>query len=282
MQADSILAVLTGVAYVAAGLLLALSYYHSRPVLRTISLALALLSIAGHALIVWQNLATPLGWDVNFINILALASLIVMVLLLLSSIGTQMLEAAVIALPGAALCVWLVGLSSPSPVILTRLAPMVEVHVFSSLLAYALLSIAAMVAILLAIQEHLLRHPRTIRHLELLPPLAVLETLMFRMIMGGWLVLTASVITGLTFVENLLAQHLVHKTILTILSWVLFGLLLAGRWWYGWRGRRAIHLTLIAMLVLILGYFGSKFVLEVILDRTWFTVPEGASTIADG
>jgi len=282
VQADSILAVLTGVAYVAAGLLLALSYYHSRPVLRTISLALALLSIAGHALIVWQNLATPLGWDVNFINILALASLIVMVLLLLSSIGTQMLEAAVIALPGAALCVWLVGLSSPSPVILTRLAPMVEVHVFSSLLAYALLSIAAMVAILLAIQEHLLRHPRTIRHLELLPPLAVLETLMFRMIMGGWLVLTASVITGLTFVENLLAQHLVHKTILTILSWVLFGLLLAGRWWYGWRGRRAIHLTLIAMLVLILGYFGSKFVLEVILDRTWFTVPEGASTIADG
>lgn len=282
MQPDSLLALLTGLAYVAAGLLLALSYYHSRPPLRYISLVLALLAMIGHAMAIWQNMATPLGWDVNFINILALASLMVMVLLLLTSIGSHMLEAAVIAMPGAALCVWLVGFASPSPVILSRLAPMVEVHVFCSLLAYGLLSIAAMVAILLAAQEYLLRHPKTIRHLELLPPLAVLETLMFRMIMGGWLVLTVSLATGLMFVESLVAQHLVHKTVLTILSWVLFGLLLTGRWWYGWRGRRAVNLTLIAMLVLILGYFGSKFVLEVILDRTWTSIPAGDLTASNG
>lgn len=282
MQADSILALLTGLAFVAAGLLLALSYYHSRPSLRYISLVPAVLAITGHAFLVWQSVATPLGWDVNFINILALASLIVMVLLVLTSIGSRMLEAAVIALPGAALCVWLLGFTSPSPVILSRLAPMVEIHVFCSLLAYGLLSIAAMVAILLAAQEYLLRHPKTIRHLELLPPLTVLETLMFRMIMGGWLVLTVSLVTGLTFVESLMSQHLVHKSALTILSWLLFGLLLAGRWWYGWRGRRAVNLTLIAMLVLILGYFGSKIVLEVLLDRTWTSMPSGEISTTDG
>jgi ABC-type uncharacterized transport system permease subunit len=282
LEADSLLALLVGLAYVTAGLLLALSYYRSSPPLRYASLGLAVLAIVGHALIVWQNLATPLGWDVNFINILALASLMVIVLLLLSSIGSHMLEAAVIALPGAALCVWLIGFASPTPVILSRLAPMVELHVFCSLLAYGLLSIAAMVAILLAAQEYLLRHPRKIRHLELLPPLAVLETLLFRMIMGGWLVLTVSLLTGLTFIENLVAQHLVHKTTLTTLSWILFGLLLAGRWWYGWRGRRAVNLTLIAMLVLILGYFGSKFVLEVLLDRTWTSMPSGEMIGSNG
>jgi len=282
VQADSLLALLVGLAYVAAGLLLALSYYHARPVMRYASLVLAILSVIGHGLIVWQNLATPLGWDVNFVNILALASLMVMVLLLLTSVRSDMLEAAVIALPGAALCVWLIGFASPSPVILSRLAPMVEIHVFFSLLSYALLSIAAMVAILLAIQDHLLRHPRTIRHLELLPPLTILETLMFRMLMGGWLVLTVSLVTGLSFVENLMAQHLVHKSTLTILSWVLFGLLLAGRWWYGWRGRRAVNLALIAMLVLVLGYFGSKFVLEVLLDRTWSSPLTGVLTWSNG
>ncbi|MCB1564805.1 MAG: cytochrome c biogenesis protein CcsA, partial [Xanthomonadales bacterium] len=63
------------------------------------------------------------------------------------------------------------------------------------------------------------------------------------------------------------AQHLVHKTVLSLLAWAAFGVLLFGRWRFGWRGKRAVRWTLLAMLLLLLAFFGSKFVLEVILQR---------------
>ena len=67
--------------------------------------------------------------------------------------------------------------------------------------------------------------------------------------------------------ENLFAQHLVHKTVLSLLAWGIFGALLFGRMQYGWRGRRAVRLTLTAMILLGMAFFGSKFVLELILAR---------------
>jgi ABC-type uncharacterized transport system permease subunit len=280
VQAVSLIPILTGLTYLAAGLCLALGFFHAREGLRRLAIALAVLALLGHAVTLWTGMVTPAGWDVNFIHTLSLASMMVVVVLLLTSIRSPMLETGIIALPGAALCVWLQWLTEPAALILAQASVTLEVHIFSSLLAYSLLSIAAITAILLAIQDYLLRHPRTIRQLELLPPLTVLETLMFRLILSGWLVLSLSLLTGLMFVDDLLAQHLVHKTVLSSTSWLLFGLLLIGRWWLGWRGRRAIHWTLIAMFVLGLGYFGSKLVLEVVLDRTW-TTPSAATTTPD-
>jgi ABC-type uncharacterized transport system permease subunit len=161
---------------------------------------------------------------------------------------------------------WLLSLD---PLILGQLSVTARLHIVSSLLAYSLLSIAAINAVMLAAQDYALRHPRMVRRLEFLPPLAVIETIMFRLIGVGWLLLTLSLVSGLMFVDNLFAQHLVHKSALSILSWLLFGLLLLGRWRLGWRGRRAVRWTLIAMAVLALAYFGSKLVLEVLLDRSW-------------
>ena len=70
------------------------------------------------------------------------------------------------------------------------------------------------------------------------------------------------------FVENLFAQHLVHKTVLSLLSWLVFGGLLLGRWLRGWRGSIAVRWTLVAMGLLLLAFFGSQFVLEMLLHRT--------------
>ncbi|MGD9407447.1 MAG: cytochrome c biogenesis protein CcsA, partial [Gammaproteobacteria bacterium] len=73
----------------------------------------------------------------------------------------------------------------------------------------------------------------------------------------------------LIFVDNVFAQHLVHKTVLSIIALLVFGVLLLGRWRFGWRGRKAIHWTLVGYGLLVLGYFGSRFVLEVLLQRQW-------------
>jgi ABC-type uncharacterized transport system permease subunit len=273
VQAVPLIALLAGLAHLAAGIGLALGYFHSRPAWRNIAVALAVAGAFGHAMVVWARMVTPLGLDANFINMLGLAALMTVVVLLISSLRSRMLEAGIVVFPGAAVCLWLMWLVQPSPLVLTQAGTMLEIHVFSSLLAWSLLSIAAISALMLATQDYLLRHPRPIRQLEFLPPLTVLETLMFRLIAGGWLVLTLSLLTGLMFIDNLLAQHLVHKTVLSLASWILFGLLLGGRWWFGWRGRRAVNWTLMAMLLLALAYFGSKLVLEVILERTWTGSP---------
>ena len=264
-----LLAPLALVLYLAAGGLIALGYYRSAPALRKLGTTSAVIAALLHASVTWQAMATPLGWDVNFVHTLSLAALMIVAVLLMTSPWSRTVETGIIAFPGAALCLALQWLLTPEALVLTQVSAMLEMHVFTSLLAYSLLSIAAINALMLAAQDYALRHPRPLRKLELLPPLAVIETVMFRLITAGWVVLTASLVTGLLFIDNLFDQHLVHKTALSLLSWVLFAALLAGRHWLGWRGRHAVNWTLAAMAVLALAYFGSKLVLEVFLDRSW-------------
>jgi ABC-type uncharacterized transport system permease subunit len=144
----------------------------------------------------------------------------------------------------------------------------IKLHVTVALLAFSVLSIAAVLAILLAIQERALRHREFGSWLRALPPLTLTEALLFRLIGAGFVLLTLTLLSGILFVDDLFGQHLIHKTVLSIVAWLVFGVLLFGRKQYGWRGRRAVNLTLIGMAILLLAFFGSKFVLEVILHRT--------------
>mgnify|MGYP002149488769 CR=1 FL=1 len=100
-----------------------------------------------------------------------------------------------------------------------------------------------------------------------LPPLVTMEALLFQMIGAGFGALTLSLLSGLFFLDDIFAQHLVHKTVLSIAAWTVFGTLLWGRRRYGWRGRTAIRWTLTGFAVLGLAYFGSKLVLELVLQR---------------
>lgn len=143
----------------------------------------------------------------------------------------------------------------------------IQLHAGLALLAYATLSVAALLAIMLWVQERAMRRRQVATILRAFPPLTLLETLMFRLIGVGFALLTLALLSGAVFVENLFAQHLVHKTVLSLLAWGVFGALLIGRLRHGWRGRRAVRLTLSAMALLSLAFFGSKFVLELVLAR---------------
>ena len=142
-----------------------------------------------------------------------------------------------------------------------------QLHAWLALLAYATLAVAALLAVGLWLQERALSRREIHRWLRALPPLVELETLLFRTIATGFVLLSATLLTGVLFVEDLFAQHLVHKTVLSVLSWLVFGVLLLGRWRQGWRGRTAVHWTFAAMVLLVLAFFGSKFVLELVLQR---------------
>jgi len=94
-----------------------------------------------------------------------------------------------------------------------------------------------------------------------------METLLFQMIGIGFILLSLSLLSGIFFLQDILAQHLVHKTFLSISAWVVFAILLWGHWRYGWRGKVAIRWTISGFVVLMLAYFGSKMVLELILNN---------------
>ena len=145
------------------------------------------------------------------------------------------------------------------------------IHVISSVLAFGLLTLAGVYAVLILAIDHSLKKHKLTNLVRKLPPLDKLENLLFQVIFTGFLLLTATLVTGLIYVDDLMAQHLAHKTVLSILAWVVFGTLLLGRWLKGWRGAIAIRLTLAGIGLLLLAYFGSKLVLEVLLDRSWYS-----------
>jgi len=182
-----------------------------------------------------------------------------------------------LVMPSAAVAVLLPLLFPGSLVPLIGKSSLFSLHIAISTLAYSSLTIAAFHAVLMAVQESRLHaHPSATAQtgwfaaaIERLPALLTMERLLFRLISFGFILLSLTVLSGLFFSEELFGKAVKwdHKTIFTMLSWVLFGLLLAGRKWRGWRGKMALTFTLTGFTTLLLAYVGSRFVMEVVLHR---------------
>jgi ABC-type uncharacterized transport system permease subunit len=142
-------------------------------------------------------------------------------------------------------------------------------HVAMATTAFAFLTIGAVLAVAQVVVDRRLRSRQPLGILRILTPLESLESGCFHSILAGFLLLTLALVSGAFFVENLFAQHLVHKVVLAIVAWIVFGILLLGRRRFGWRGRKALRWTLAGYVLLGLSYFGSKLVLENLLGRHW-------------
>jgi ABC-type uncharacterized transport system permease subunit len=231
------------------------------PVLWIAPAIATLLHGAAHML-AWREAG---GANLHFFSALSLVGLGMAALTLLVGARGRMAALGVIVFPIAAVTLSLYGwIGRQEP---QQLDWRLQLHAWCALLAYATLAISALLAILLWLQERALRRRRLDGWMRALPPLIELETLLFRTISVGFVLLTATLLTGLLFVEDLMAQHLAHKTVFSVLSWLGFGALLIGRWRYGWRGATAARWTLIAMGLLVLAFFGSNLVLELVLQR---------------
>jgi len=174
-----------------------------------------------------------------------------------------------LVLPVAAVAVLLpTVLPSVRPLPNTELV-VFKLHLLIAMLAYSLFTIASLHVLLMALLERRLHDGGLPRVLQGLPPLLAMETLLFRIIWAGFILLTATIASGVLFSEELFgrAARLNHKTVFGVLSWIIFAALLGGRHIYGWRRRVAVRWTLTGFLMLVLAYVGSRFVLEVILGR---------------
>jgi ABC-type uncharacterized transport system permease subunit len=175
----------------------------------------------------------------------------------------------------AAVCLGLAALlaagtgSMPEPREIAASGWPLALHVVLAMGSAGMFAIAAVLVVLLALQDSALRSGRTAGWLATLPPVESLERALFSVIATGEAALTVAILAGLLFVTNLFAQHLVHKTVLALIAWAIFACLLFGHWRFGWRGRKAARYTIAGFVVLAIAYFGSKFVLEILLGRHW-------------
>lgn len=220
-----------------------------------------------HAMILSQTVFSAAGLNLGFFNALSFTGWLIGVLLLAAAMVRPVENLGIIVLPFCALTL-ILSLLFPSERIVadTRQWPL-ELHILIAILAYSLLTLAAVQALLLAVQDHRLRHRQPGGFLRGIPPLTTMESLLFQMISAGFVLLSITLASGLFFLEDIFAQHLVHKTVLSFVAWGVFGVLLWGRWRFGWRGRTAIRWTLSGFTFLLLAYFGSKLVLELVLRR---------------
>ncbi|WP_019449583.1 cytochrome c biogenesis protein CcsA [Cupriavidus sp. BIS7] len=204
-------------------------------------------------------------------------------------VGIYWIESFFFSLAGLGLIVFpvamlasLIPLAFPGSLILGYAArPLFKLHFVIANVAYGLFTLAAFHAFLMLLAErrlHGFNRPASSesasaqwlgRWLDLLPPLLTLEKLLFRLIAAGFVLLTLTIVSGFLFSEQLFARafRVDHKTVFAIISWLMFGGILIGRHFRGWRGRTALRWVIASFGTLLLAYVGSRFVMEVVLHR---------------
>jgi ABC-type uncharacterized transport system permease subunit len=227
------------------------------------------LALAGHAVLVTSTVFTSKGLDLSLVNATSAVAWLAALVAWIVALKGALPGVSAVTLPVAAVAAPLPGLvPNPHPFSFAD-QPLAATHIAVAFIAYALLIVAALQALLLLGLERRLRRGLPDPAADTLPPLLTLERFLFRMVDVGYVLLTLALVSGAVFSEEVFGKpfRFTHKVVFSVLAWLVFGALLVGRHRYGWRGRRALLLVLAGTVLLVLAYLGSKFVLEVILGR---------------
>lgn len=230
--------------------------------------SLGLGAVVLHAALLYTGLWTDSGLNLALTPAFSLIAWVVAVLYLAASLVRPVDNLGILILPITGLTL-LIEWLWPGHMSLPLTPGVPAAHIIVSVLAYSLLCLAAVQSLMLLLQERHLHGKHPGGFMRALPPMQTMENVMFQLIGLGFILLTFTLVSGLFFSEEVFGRPLkfTHHMILAVLAWIVYAILLVGRWRLGWRGRQAIHWTLGGFVLLLLGYFGSKFVLEVILNR---------------
>ena len=225
----------------------------------------ATLAVIFHAITLSTIIFTSHGIDIGFFSSLTFTAWIMATLLVIASFSLPISCLGLLVYPFAFATLILRAFSDQQHILTNTLAAGLQTHILFSLLAYSILSIAVAQALLLYVQDKYLHNKHPSGFLHSLPSLETMQILLFRIIALGVIALSISLLSGFIYLDDMFAQHLVHKTILSLIAWTVFVVLLWGHYKFGWRGKTAIKWSLSGFTLLMLAYFGSKFVIELIL-----------------
>ena len=229
-------------------------------------LGIAALGLAAHGVGIYGISMSGSSLSFSLFSASSLIFWVINAIVLVSSLKKELHNLFLLLFPLSALSI-LTSITATNPEWQHSLSYSIATHVILSILAYSLLTIASLQALILAYQNHLLKNKSRIANARLLPPLQTMEALLFELLWIGEILLTLAILSGFYFLEDMFAQHLVHKTVFALSAWFIYALLLWGRHQMGWRGNKAIRWALAGFICLMLAYFGSKVVLDIILNR---------------
>lgn len=260
-----LLSLLAAIFYGSTCFYLASCLVRRAPINKVLLTSLTVLGFVAHGIHLFILLLPEQGLLLSLFNASSLIafSIIGLVLLCLTRIAVHILLLPLLSLGAiTVLCAQFLPHGNLQPI---NEAPGILAHILFSILAYGMITIAVFQSMILLIQDQQLRKRPVSTLIKHFPPLQSMESLLFSYLWAGWLLLSLSLISGWLFLDNLFAQHLVHKTLLSCVAWLVFGTLLWGRHQLGWRGHKAIRWTIAGFFLLMLAYFGSKLVREFIL-----------------
>jgi ABC-type uncharacterized transport system permease subunit len=232
---------------------------------KRILIVLGVLALLFHASSLFMQMNGPSGLYLDFFKAASLIAAAVIALTLVASARIPVENLLLLLFPLGFLTVLLAQFMPTGTTQAINEAPGIVAHILLSITAYGMLTIAVFQALLLLLQDHQLKNKHPSGLIKNFPPLQTMESLLFGFLWAGWALLSLSLLSGALFINDLFAQHLAHKTILSCFAWVVFAVLLWGRHQLGWRGHKAIRWTLAGFCLLMLAYFGSKLVREFIL-----------------
>ncbi|UTF60561.1 inner membrane protein YpjD [Gilvimarinus sp. DA14] len=251
--------------YLVAWLYLAYSVKQLSAPRKPFLFALTAIALTLHMAGCYRLIMTPDGLALQLFGVLSLVFCCVNFIVLFSALRRPVQNLFLLLFPLTALAITAALLFKGQRTVLPVTMGLAS-HVLLSVLAYSVLTIATLQALFLALQNYRLKHKRTLPPPQLMPPLQTMESLLFEILWAGQILLSASIVSGIIFLDDIFAQHAVHKTVFTIIAWLIYSTLLWGRYKLGWRGYTAIRWTLVGFAMLMLAYFGSKLVLEFILN----------------
>ncbi|MCC1497271.1 inner membrane protein YpjD [Alcanivorax sp. 1008] len=229
-------------------------------------LGLGTLALLFHACALWHLIVSEQGVHLGLFPVTSLIGATGAAIVILSSLYRRLEWVSLMVFPFNAIFIaaalFIKTGYQPGP-----LAHGIGSHVLFAILAFAVLAIATSQGILVLIQHYQLKNGHIRGVMRLFPPIQVMETMLFELLWAGVILLWLAIAAGFMFINDLFAQHVAHKALFTLISALLFSALLAGHQLLGWRGVTAVRLTVAAFALLLLGFFGSQLVLEVILKR---------------
>jgi len=232
-------------------------------------LLLALVSsLVFHGILLKLQIFTAAGLNLSFGYAMSLVMWVITLLYLLTGLFRRATNIGAVILP-LDIITLIIVMFLPSNTLIASGSPLLHLHIAIAVLAYSLLALAGIQALFVNSQEKALRRHQA-RQINLqLPPLEAMEALLFNLLWGGFILLTLTLVSGVFFSEQIFGKAFIinHHIVLSASAWLVFGIFLFGHWRWGWRGKNALHWTIGGLSLLILGYFGTKFVLEFMLGK---------------
>lgn len=256
----------TALIYAITGLNLYQKLAKEQPINKTQTLITLLIGATLHAFLLYPKIITPYGLNFNIFNTISLISLFFLIFFALFSLYRPILSLGILATPVSfiGLSIGHLGKAAYEPLI--HLSPFLQLHILLSFAAYCVLLMATVQAVMLRLQIQELKR-RTIHRfwVSKLPSLQSMESLLFDMILMGFVILSVALGLGMVATYDIMAQHIAHKLFFSVLSWVVFGIFIIGHYRFGWRGKRAANFTIYGFILLAVGFIGSKAVMDLLI-----------------